>query len=453
MMQSMLKELWRLPCPRRFAGDDYFSLQVRAIFADMYEMSLNATQYLSLEAMKKLQDKRLMHILRQAALGVPFYSDYLSGIRSIEDFHNLAPVTKERMRQELDAGRTTNSKFRSYAIPQFTSGSTGVPFHFFLDRNMLARRAAIYRRMLSWAGRTREDVIVSLMPKIHPGLEQESILLYCGGPQDVDDNLSKYYQLFENKSLILQSRTSHLIRLAQLMARDIRKFNFKALISYTEQLFPEGRRVLGGGFGAPIFNYYASNEITAIGQECELHNGFHVNSEWVLAEVVDDEGRKLEPGGEGNIILTSLDNEVMPFIKYKIGDRGHFIPGACRCGRSLPRLYVEGRNVNSFPLSNGKIGYFSTLIYPITSIIHKIYQYQVIRHSVGHFSIAIVRTPDFGNDDKNLIIEKFQDYLGKSAKVDFKETSFIEATVAGKQRAFLNMAQDDYMGGTAVGAR
>lgn len=346
------------------------------------------------------------------------------------------------MRKQFEAETCISKKLADYKIPFHTSGSTGIPFYFFLDKNMFAMRKAVYRRLLSWAGKTKNDTVVFLMPRLSPGLEGENTFLKCDDPDHLDNILPSLYRVFENRSVILQSRTSNLIRLAQRFEKVNMKFKFKALISFTEQLSPAARAYITKIFKAPVFDHYGSNEIQGLGQECAYHDGFHVNSEWVQVDIIDKQGKNLPAGKEGRVVLTHYDNEVMPFIRYDIGDEGYMLSDPCPCGRTLPRIKINGRKVNSFLLPNGKVGHFFSLIHPISLLVHKIKQYQVVRRSEHEFDIKLVPTPYFTDKDKKVIFERFKDYIGPSAKIAFESVRHIEATPGGKPRAFINLKHD-----------
>ena len=81
----------------------------------------------------------------------------------------------------------------------------------------------------------------------------------------------------------------------------------------------------------------------------------HVNSERVVLRIVGEDGRPATPGSPGRIVVTALDNYVMPFINYEIGDTG--VAGApCPCGRGFPTLAtVEGRLGDSIRTPAGRL--------------------------------------------------------------------------------------------------
>src|SRR3546814_13116510 len=71
--------------------------------------------------------------------------------------------------------------------------------------------------------------------------------------------------------------------------------------------------------------------------QCPEHEHYHVQSEAVLLEVLDEEDRPCRPGEVGRVVVTPLTNFAMPMIRYAVG--GLAAVGApCPCGRGLPVL-------------------------------------------------------------------------------------------------------------------
>ena len=87
--------------------------------------------------------------------------------------------------------------------------------------------------------------------------------------------------------------------------------------------------------------------------QCGVREGYHVQSEHLIVEVVDEAGRPCLPGTVGRVIVTDLHNFATPLIRYEIGDVAE--PGPpCPCGRQLPVLSrVLGRARNMLRLPGG----------------------------------------------------------------------------------------------------
>ncbi len=442
LLGPLYKKLIEKPYPRIDLRNAPFFPIIKEFSVEMYRAAFEYSQYLPETVMQEIQERRIMALVRRAKKMIPFYARYVNGVNTVHDLRKLPPVSKKEMREAFDRGECINESLLYFGIPQQTSGSTGIPFRFFLDANMLSRRRAIYRRLIEWSGKTDSDIVVNLMPRIHPGLEKECLFINCNDPAELEQNLEAFFNFCKDRSIILQSRPSYLLRLAQLLDGSTRKPHFKSFISYTEQLIPEIRAYIENVFGAPVFDYYGSYEITAIAQECEIHEGLHVNCEWVNVEILDNANNAVKFNEVGDIVLTSLDNEVMPFIRYKIGDQGYWLEKLCACGRTLPRIVVEGRSVNSFLLPNGRLGYFATLIHPIAILVSKIRQYQVIRKSRNEFEIKIVPTEIFEKSDEQFIMNRFKRYIGQNTKIQLNIVPGIKIIPGHKHRAFVNLVPD-----------
>jgi phenylacetate-CoA ligase len=114
----------------------------------------------------------------------------------------------------------------------------------------------------------------------------------------------------------------------------------------SELLTAEMRAVIVEAWGIEPFNLYGITEAGMLGTDCDQHRGIHVNVDYMAVEVVDAQGRPVPDGevGEG-MLVTSLDNHVLPTLRLAVSDRVAIDPDPCPCGRPLPLLRaVEGRS-------------------------------------------------------------------------------------------------------------
>lgn len=102
-------------------------------------------------------------------------------------------------------------------------------------------------------------------------------------------------------------------------------------------LAPLGRR-LEEIWHARLFSTYASTELATTFSECEAGLGGHVHADLVHVEIVDDEGNPVEPGLPGEVVVTPLQVEGMPLLRYRTGDIATLHAEPCPCGRNSPRL-------------------------------------------------------------------------------------------------------------------
>jgi phenylacetate-CoA ligase len=103
------------------------------------------------------------------------------------------------------------------------------------------------------------------------------------------------------------------------------------------------RRALADAFHAPVRDSYGASECFLIASECSCAR-LHLHADWTVLEPVDERDRAVPEGEFGaTTLLTNLSNHVQPIIRYRLGDRVRFVPGACDCGSELPVIEVQGR--------------------------------------------------------------------------------------------------------------
>ena len=91
--------------------------------------------------------------------------------------------------------------------------------------------------------------------------------------------------------------------------------------------------------GTRLFPHYGSREMCLGGAvTCPAHEGMHLRENHVIAEIVSPEGEALPDGEFGELVVTTVDMQAMPLIRYKAGDYTRFLPGPCPCGGVTRRL-------------------------------------------------------------------------------------------------------------------
>ena len=112
--------------------------------------------------------------------------------------------------------------------------------------------------------------------------------------------------------------------------------------------------------GIRAYDIYGTSELSGpMFVECTEQKGFHVWSDLALVEVLDtDTGETLSPGERGELVITMLQKEALPMIRFRIGDVSVLEEDPCPCGRTHPRIRrIQGRvddmliirGINVFP--------------------------------------------------------------------------------------------------------
>jgi phenylacetate-CoA ligase len=130
------------------------------------------------------------------------------------------------------------------------------------------------------------------------------------------------------------------------------------LRSGAEMLLPEVDRLAQETWGVPVYNGYASTEAGVMASQCKHRNGLHVAEDHLVFEVLDGDGRPVPPGTEGAMCaITTLNNDVLPLIRYVLNDQVVVTEEPCACGAPFIRIAsIKGRREEtlSFPTRGGE---------------------------------------------------------------------------------------------------
>jgi phenylacetate-CoA ligase len=171
-----------------------------------------------------------------------------------------------------------------------------------------------------------------------------------------DENL--HQKLAEFKPTHLTAYSSVLHELARAIeAGDLSLGDeLQEVVNISERLLPDAREHYAKVFGAPVLDSYAMGECLFLSTGCPATGGMHVNADWALMEVVDENNQPVPDGEKGaRVLITNLANFVQPIIRYEIGDIVTMAKEHCDCGNNMPLIErVEGRDSDVFIIETDK---------------------------------------------------------------------------------------------------
>ncbi len=91
-------------------------------------------------------------------------------------------------------------------------------------------------------------------------------------------------------------------------------------------------------WNADVYSTYASSECVTTFCDCVAQAGGHLHPELAVIEILDKAGKRVPAGVPGEVVLTPLDVEGMPLLRFATGDISFLIETPCSCGRTAPRL-------------------------------------------------------------------------------------------------------------------
>ncbi len=136
-----------------------------------------------------------------------------------------------------------------------------------------------------------------------------------------------------------------------------RAASLRRLVYAGEPLSRPTRHRLEHRLGLEVFAYYGASETSALGVECARHTGVHLLTDHHFIELAY-RGRDRR---DAEIVVTTLNQEGLPLVRYPLGDIVRSIGSACPCGLRLPLVDVIGRTDATVSVMGTKLSYASLL--------------------------------------------------------------------------------------------
>ncbi len=403
------------------------------------------SQWLDPEGLQALQLERLRATLAHAAAHVPFYRDRFQAIgfapgdlKCLDDLRRIPELTK---RDVFDAGPAMLSDV--HRGPRFsgtTSGTTGMSLTGWRDMASITRENAFVWRQLIWAGMKLGDRRVWMRgDKIVPGTQSrppfwrhnrgEHMLMMSS--YHLSESTAEAYlgamQAYD--PVILQGYPSAVLLLARYLVNHGRRYtgrSLKAVVTSSETVTDEHRQLVDKAFGCRIYDWYGSMErMTAIGT-CE-HGRYHLISDYSHTEL------EPQPDGSCEVIGTTFDNRLMPWIRYRLGDK--IVPAAaglrCACGRHFPVIErIVGRVEDYILAPDGRqIFMMSNVLDYIPDLVEG----QVRQDSPDELHLLLVIKPGAPFDEA-ATRRAVRSYAGETFRVRIERVAQVPRTANGKLR-------------------
>jgi phenylacetate-CoA ligase len=428
---------------------------------------MRRAQWLSEGELQARNQARLVGLLKHAAENVPFYQNLALDPEQLRasDLQAFPVFTKTDYRKyEPEALYATNVE-PALRIERKTSGSTGQPFQFSLDRRALPVIFASHLFYDSWhglepfdrylrivapaaapaqlpsgarAGVRLKGMVTSRLQGLYEKLTQEKIFFWEIDSQKAAE-VWRRLEAFRPK--FVMGYTSSLAALAdELLQSNLRLSHpIRGVIAIAETLTPNRRKLIEEYFQAPIINRYGLREFGSwSAQSCkESPDQFHINTELVVCEILRDDGTPCATGETGRVVLTDLHNFARPFIRYDTGDLAVAAAGKCSCGRGFPLLgRIEGRSLECLRTPSGAeispatLGHFLFVYHDHGDAVR---QYQLVQEAPTRASLLII--PGAGWDEQRRIRLRsdLMSLIGADVEVDVKTVSDIPAEKSGKR--------------------
>ena len=328
------------------------------------------------DELEKIQLEGLKKTVVSCYENIPFYKELFDeagfdpyAVETLEDLKKAPFTCKQDLRD--------NYPYKMLAVPMkdvheihMSSGTCGVATVGAYTEHDLDIWGECFARGIEYAGGTDEDVLHVCYGY---GLFTGGLGAHYGGlytgcttiPMSAGNTERQIRVLRDMGSSIICCTPSYAMHIADTaieMGLDPKKdFNLKAGIHGAEPFSNNFRADLEEKLGYKVLDVYGLTETMGPGVaiECWEQTGLHLAEDHFIAEIIDPATGEVLPDGEwGELVLTTVDREASPVVRYRTRDITRILPGQCKCGRTHKRIdRLHGRTddmliirgVNVFP--------------------------------------------------------------------------------------------------------
>ena len=409
---------------------------------------ITATQWLSEPELVQLQTERTRALIRHALQYVPYYRELLnqngwtpSRFDTPSDILKLPLLTKQQIAANPKA--FVSERPFTWRFQASTSGTSGTPLTLYQDIRAIVRENAFLHRHLQWAGFKhgerrawlRGDMVVPIGQQEPPfaRINRVANMLMLSSYHLSFDRAESYFQsLISFDPVVIQAYPSSIGFLASYLEATGKEYegrSLRAIITSSESLSADQKRLVERRFGCSVFDHYGSAERVILGGTCE-RGSLHIESDYGLTEWLPTSD------GDYELIGTGFNNQLMPLIRYRTGDRAVLSePGSsCPCGRSMPVVNrIVGRMDDYIVMEDGRrVGRLDHIFKGAKFVAEA----QIVQREVGAIEILVV--PSVSGTQMTGELEKIQrnayERLGEEARIDLRLVDQIPRTGNGKLR-------------------
>lgn len=312
-------------------------------------------------------------------------SDYYRGVwqrtgfeagdlRSLEDLRKLPLVTKAdyvaTLAEQPPWGSALAAPLEDVRRVHFSSGTTSSPTPVCWTQADLDRWCDVYARAAYSQGTRSTDVYQCLFTYswfvgglgFTAGYGRIGATVIPAGAAETERQIDTIFRYGTTAVSGTPSFMTHLADTALRLGRPLRDSAVRSVTVGGEPggAVPSTRARIEELWGAKCYDGYGSLEFQPIAWECQEQAGGHLPEDFAYAEVLDADSQEPVPdGAPGVLVLTHLDKQATPLVRWWTGDVVVRDSSPCACGRTLARLPggVVGRaddmllvkGVNLFP--------------------------------------------------------------------------------------------------------
>jgi phenylacetate-CoA ligase len=402
-------------------------------------------------------DTKLEKTLRIALSAVPAFAEFrrllVRGLAPRELLARLPLTSKEDLKRDLRSYQSLRHP-DAHRLEMFTGGSTAIPMRFYAHKHVTRpKEDAYFDDFNARVGVRPRDVILNLRGRSVRGAGKPGRRMWHFEPIKrhlvlSSDHLEPQFMpeyiaaLREWKPTIVQAFPSALYPLARWLqdhpepeiTQAIRGVQLTSETTYEFQM-----KVFRDVFDCPVLRGYGHTERVLLGATMPDDDRYFFWPLYGHLELIDDKGAPItQPGVMGEIVGTSFDNEVMPFVRYRTGDlaawsasRHPALPGFPALERISGRLqeFVLCRDERIITVGTLGAAHFSDLA-AVDAI-----QYEQFKP--GQIVLNVVASTDLDEGQRRRIAEAVKRKTQGGCEVQVRRVPQIQRTARGKHNMLI----------------
>ena len=323
------------------------------------------------EKRQTLQLEKLQNIATYCYENVPFYRKKLSsvGITSGKDIKNLKDIeklpftTKEDLRSQYPFGllAVDRSKIiRAHA----SSGTTGTPTLNFYTKKDLEIWTDNCVRTLLCAGVSKYDTVQIAFKyglftggfSFHQAAEKIGCMVIPASAGNTEKQIKLLKDLRVTTLIATSSYVAYLSEIIRKYKDKGEKFALKRVIFGSERCGKNVRKYIENNLNIKTYENYGMTEFLGAGVafECPFKKGMHISDDIFYPEIIDPhEGKTIADEKFGELVLTSLEREAMPLLRYKTRDITKIEHKVCECKRTSTKMVAPKARVDDMFIFKG----------------------------------------------------------------------------------------------------
>jgi len=440
---------------RKYLYQLYYEYAGQRVFD--YQKQFTNTQWLSAEEIDRRQFENFKNILVYSYNNIPYYKKKYDqarikpdDIREERDVIYIPTIEKKDLIENYS--ELFPVKWNGKVFIRKTSGSSGSPLRLAKGVKSLSVMDAIMYRNYAWfgidvGGKQGRYWGAPLSPYAKVKTQCKDYILgrIRFSPFDISEKtcFDFYRRLIKYKPVYVYGYSQTIYRFACILGEanmDLGKLDLKAVIVTGEMIYPHQFKIIEKIFKCPVTNEYGCTELGIIAMQCQ-HKGMHLMTENLYIEFLNGHSHA-SPGEEGEIVLTEMFSDLMPLIRYRIGDIGIKSNETCSCGRGLPLLkQIKGRSDDFILCMNGKQVdpiVFEYILQGLPASLGKIAQFRILQKTISNLVIEVCYEGKCFSMMSSELELKLKNILGQEFEIKFQRQECLQAEASGKLRCFIS---------------